>query len=100
MVGDGCIDCTQKLIRLFQEYIRRTTMIPWVANDRAAAGVYRLSSENKALCAIFHISILSPIDSLARNSDNVGRQDKISRFQSKNSVWKMWSNEQFENPNE
>lgn len=30
---------------------------PWVANDRAAAGVHRLSSENKAVCAIFNISI-------------------------------------------
>lgn len=53
-------------------------MISWVANDRAAARVYRLSSENKAFCAIFNTSVLSPIDSLARNSDKVGRPDKIS----------------------
>lgn len=76
MVGDGCIDCTQKLIRPFQEYVRWTILIPWVANDRAAAGVYRLSSEKKAFCAIFDISVLSPIDSLARNSDKVGRLDR------------------------
>lgn len=78
MVGDGCIDCTQKLIRPFQEYVRWTIMIPWVANDRATARVYRLSPENKAFCAIFNISVLSPIDSQVRNSDKVGRPDKIS----------------------
>lgn len=78
MVGDGCIDCTQKLIRPLQEYIQWTIPIPWEANDRAAAGVYRLSSENKAFCAIFNISILAPIDSLARNSEKVGRPNKIS----------------------